>query len=240
MPRLKTLQEYGNQLFAIFDDGFKTLVLPFSDKMWKLVNPYSGASQLLSFSDQMVCIFDDGTTDVAYNTHNGLWVVNPGVDSVPVSDIIDNLLPGFYITNPGGTVASGWQWHIDNTTTDGGLTGRGGDDLSYSYGTNFYAPGAGTVSHFDVSGVGMVVKLILDTPATRTKPQYVSDAVGPMVAIWFEHCSASYDGHKNQGDLIGKSGDGYGAYGAHLHVHGLVDTGNVAGTGNRCCFWNFL
>lgn len=149
--------------------------------------------------------------------------------------LVDNISPGHPVTNPGHTFASGWAWHVDSTG------GYGGVDLAYNFQT-FKAPGAGTVDHFDVAGVGMIVRLTLDTPAQRINPQEPSghDAYGPIVAIWFEHCSAAIDGHHEQGDVIGTSGDGYGQYAPHLHVHGLTDHSKSAGTANRAQFFSFV
>lgn len=163
------------------------------------------------------------------------WAVG-GSGSVGGS-LVDTISPGHPVTNPGGTFTSGWTWHVE----DGPNPGYGGVDLAYNF-QEFTAPAAGTVSHFDVAGVGMVVKLVLDTPVTRVLPQEPAgyDAEGPIVAVWFEHCSAAVDGHHYEGEVIGTSGDGYGQYAPHLHVHGLTDTGNVARTNNRSQFFDFI
>lgn len=200
----------------------------------------ANVTRLQVYGNLIKVIYDDASTDLAYPTSGGLWIVKastpPDGGGGDGSGLIDTISSGHHITNPGGTVASGWQWHIDNNG------GRGGDDWNYSYGTKYKAPGAGTVTHFDVAGVGMVVKLVLDTPATPAihALQPHGDAGAPMKAIWFQHGSAAYDGHCEQGDVIGKSGNGYGAYAAHLHVHGMTDTGDVAGSDNRTCFWDYV
>ena len=158
------------------------------------------------------------------------WDSNSGLSG----GVTDTIFPGHAVTNPGGTIASGWQWHIDNSP------GRGGDDFAYNFET-FRAPAAGVVDHFDVAGVGMVVRLTLDQPTARTSPQQPQgDAYGPIFSIWFEHCSAAIDGPCVEGAIIGTSGDGYGTYPAHLHVHALTDHSSVAGTANRACMWGFL
>lgn len=175
-------------------------------------------------------IDSNGDVQSEIPTANYPWLAYTG--DTP-SEVVDTLLPGHTITNPGGTIASGWAWHIANNG------GRGGVDLNYNFQT-FTAPAAGTVSHFNVAGVGMVVKLVLDTPAPRTSPRQPSgDQPGPMTAIWFQHCSAAVDGHAEEGDVIGTSGDGGGLYSPHLHVHGMIDNGNTASAFNRCNFWGF-
>jgi len=181
----------------------------------------------------MAVLFDDGTKLLAYPTSGGLWIVNgSGGGTPPVGGLIDNILPGHVFAE--GSLEADWQWHLDNADN------RGGSDLNYIF-EPFYAPGAGTLTTFDVAGVGMVAKLVLDVPAVRTQPAFAYDQPGPMVAVWFQHNSvAAPDGHVNQGDYIGTSGDGYGEYPAHLHVHGLIDTGNVATNANRTCFWHFI
>lgn len=162
------------------------------------------------------------------------WDANASGDGT-TGTLVDTISPGHTVTNPGHTFASGWAWHVANAA------GHGGVDLNYNFQT-FTAPGAGTVDHFNVAGVGMIVRLTLDTPAIRVQPQEPSgyDAYGPIVAIWFEHCSAAVDGHHEQGEVIGTSGDGGGLYAPHLHVHGLTDHGNVAGTTNRAQFFSFV
>lgn len=187
-----------------------------------------------AFGNQLKAIFDDDSYVLLAPTPTGMWVTaaSSGGGPTPGTGLIDNISPGHVFAE--GDVVTDWQWHVDNAS------GRGGNDLNFIF-EDFYAPGDGTLSHFDVSGVGMVVKLILDTPAVRTKPAYPNDAAGPVLAIWYEHCSASMpDGHYTQGQKIGTSGDGYGTYPAHLHVHGLIDTGDTAGSTNRSCFFNFV
>lgn len=199
----------------------------------------AGVTHIQQYGNQMTIIYDDGSRQLAYPTPGGLWLPKRApvvVPPDPTGDLIDNLEPGHGFAE--GTLEADWQWHLDN---NGGPHGRGGNDLNYAYGTDFYAPGAGTISHFDVSGVGMVVKLILDVPAVRTQPAFENDYPGPMQAIWFQHCSDSAaDGHYNQGDYIGKSGDGYGDYPAHLHVHGREDTTDSSSGDGRTCFWHFI
>jgi hypothetical protein len=183
--------------------------------------------------NQLLIKFDDGSKSIAYPTPNkGFWTVSNSftVDPTLISDTIS---PLHSITNPGGTIADGWQWHLDNNSN------RGGADFDYNFQT-FTAPAAGTVTHFDITGVGMVVKLVLDTPAIRINPQLTTDAYGPMTAIWFQHCSAAVDGHAEMGDIIGTSGDGYGAYSPHLHVHGMINNTNSSPSTARCNFWGFV
>ena len=181
---------------------------------------------------------DDGTLFMGLPSGGNLWLIGgdgtPPVDPPdPVGGLIDNILPGHVFAE--GSLFDDWQWHLDNADN------RGGNDLNYAYGENIFSPGAGTITHFDVSGVGMVIRLILDVPAVRTKPAFAYDQPGPMVAVWFQHTSASApDGRVAQGDYIGKGGDGYGDYPTHLHVHGLTDTGGVASNTNRTCFWHFV
>lgn len=189
-----------------------------------------------TFGNNLMVEMDDGSQLLAVPTGGSLWRVTAntggGIDPGDGS-LIDNILPGHVFAE--GSLLADWQWHLDNANN------RGGSDLNYAYGEPIYAPGAGTLSHFDVEDVGQVIKLVLDVPAIRTKPQFAYDQLGPMVAVWFQHTSESApDGHVNQGDYIGKGGDGYGDYPTHLHVHGLIDTGNVASNANRCCFWNFV
>lgn len=165
------------------------------------------------------------------------WAAGGSGSTGPVvqgGGLVDVISPGHTVTNPGHTIAAGWAWHM-------ATAGRGGVDWDYAYGTDIRAMGAGTVDHFNVSGVGMVTRLVLDTPVNRSDPQEPSgDAYGPIKAVWYEHTSASYDGHVEAGDIIGKSGDGGGLYQPHLHVHGLTDTGKVAGSGNRSNVFDFL
>ena len=197
-------------------------------------------TRIQQYGNQLLAIFDDGSRKFAYPTSSGtLWVVG-GVYVEPpdpgTGTIIDTISPGHSVTNPGGTILSGWQWHLNNNGN------RGGIDWNYNFQT-FTAPAAGTVDHFDVSGVGMVVRLTLDTPAVRTggrisPTQY--DQEGPMKSIWFQHCSAAVDGHHEQGEVIGTSGNGYGAYAAHLHVHGQVNDSTASGNGVRCHPWGFM
>lgn len=225
------LQEYGNNLAVIFSGGNRALAVNTGTDIFFVDYNIEDVSFLQRFGDQIAVVFLDGSIAFAYKTAGtNLYYVSAS-GSVPTGDLIDTITPGHTVNN--GSVAADWQWHLDNNSN------RGGVDLDYNFQT-FTAPGAGTVSHFDVSGVGMVVRLILDTPAVRVNPQLTNDQYGPMVAIWFQHCSASVDGHAEQGDIIGTSGDGYGDYGAHLHVHGLIDTGISAGSSNRCNFWGFV
>lgn len=226
--KLVNVQEFGNSLAILIDDGKRVLAHPFSTTYYKTVTNDYEIKGIYVLNDNMLSILmDSGDKVMAYpNNNNDYWTpISNEFNTTP--DLIDTLLPGHSVTNPGGTIAAGWQWHLDNNSN------RGGVDLNYNF-QDFKAPGKGSVDHFDVSGVGMVVRLTLTTPAVRTKPQLTNDAFGPMTAIWFQHCSDSYDGSKNQNVAIGKSGDGYGAYGSHLHVHG-VDSG-----GNRCNFWGFV
>jgi len=185
----------------------------------------------------------------AYPTAGGLWIVkseksvDPNPDPDP--DPTDPTLPGYtitdnlrsddhYVTNPGGTIKSGWDWHIENSG------GRGGVDLRYDF-EDFKAPASGTVTHFNVPGVGMVVRLKLDHWVSRKHPKYTNEPEGPIKAIWFQHCSASKpNGHYDKGDIIGTSGNGGGLYAPHLHVHGMSDIGSVASASNRLCMWNFI
>lgn len=198
----------------------------------------ASVTHIQEFGNQLAVIFDDGSRKLAVPTPGGLWIVQSGggPPDPGAGTLIDNILPGHAFAE--GSLADDWQWHLDN---NGGPHGRGGNDLNYSFGTPFKAPGSGTVTHFDVSGVGMVVKLILDTPAPRTQPAFENDYPGPMLAVWFQHCSGSVgDGHYNQGDVIGTSGDGYGDYPAHLHVHGKQTTDNSSSGVDRTCFWHFV
>lgn len=187
----------------------------------------AGAANLASSAT----VDSSGTVQAVIPSAQYPWAV--GGSGVP--DVVDTISPAHTITNPGGTIASAWQWHIDNNG------GRGGVDWNYAYGTDFTAPADGVVDHFDVVGVGMVVRLTLNTPAARINPQEPdNDQYGPILSIWFQHCSAAYDGPASQGDVIGKSGDGYGAFTAHLHVHALTNTSSVAGSTNRANFWGFV
>lgn len=199
MPQVAVIQEYGNLVKVIYDDGTFQFAYP---------TPLS--------TDYIVGPVEE---------------VDPP-DPEPGNGLIDNILPGYVFAE--GTLANDWQWHLDNANN------RGGNDLNYIF-DPVYAPGAGTISNFEVDGVGLVVKLVLDTPAVRTKPAFAYDQPGPMTAIWFQHMSsAAPSGHVAQGAYIGETGDGWGDYPAHLHVHGLIDNGNVAGNWNRCCFWHFV
>lgn len=191
----------------------------------------SGAAGLASSAT----ITHDGIVQQAIPDASYPWDANGSGGGGAEGTLTDTISPGHSVTNPGGTFASGWQWHVTNAS------GHGGVDLNYNF-QDFTAPGAGTVRHFDVAGVGMVVVLQLDTPAQRVLPQEPSghDAYGPITAVWFEHCSAAVDGHHEEGEVIGTSGDGYGQYAPHLHVHGLTDNGNVAGTTNRAQFFSFV
>lgn len=189
---------------------------------------------LQEYGNLIAVLYDDGTKAFAYPTTGGLWIVNGTEQTPPIEfPIIDNILPGHSITNPGGTIVTAWNWHLANNSN------RGGVDLNYNF-QDFVAPGSGTVSHFDIAGVGMVVKLVLDEPVPRKMPQLGYDQYGPMTAIWFQHCSAAVDGHAEQGDVIGTSGNGYGDYGAHLHVHGMINNTNSAPASARCNFWGFV
>lgn len=196
-------------------------------------------ASITDLGNQVKVLYDDGTVQIAYPTVlDGNWIVGP-VKTVPPPDppdpanpLIDTILPGHRFAE--GTLAADWQWHLDNANN------RGGSDLNFIF-EDVRAPGAGTITAFEVGGVGLVIKLVLDTPAVRTKPAFAYDQHGPMVAIWFQHMSSNMpNGHVNQGDIIGRTGDGWGEYPAHLHIHGLTDTGNVAGNWNRTCFWHFL
>ena len=245
-----SISENGNQLSITFSDKS---VAPayFVNGYWVIGKNSVGANNLMQYGEQFVITYDNGDIQTAYQTGLGYWVLNnqdagitvpvdpPDNPPVPPVDnsgktVKDLILPGHHITNPGGTIASGWTWHINRT-------GRGGDDINYNF-EEFKAPADGTVTHFDVAGVGMVVKLVLDKPAIRKNPKQAAgnDAEGPMKAIWFEHCSGNRDGHAKRGDVIGRSGDGYGAYAPHLHVHGRNDTVNDTTGNGRCCFWGFV
>lgn len=218
--------DIGGQMRINFDDGSFEFAVPVPGGMWQ-----SPRVMLQDSGNQITVIYGGGNKAVAAPAPGGVWFVGPG-GGTPPTGLTDTLLPGHVFAE--GTLYDDWMWHIDNANN------RGGNDLNYIF-APFYAPGPGMLSTFDVPGVGMVAKLILDTPAVRTQPQFPFDQPGPMVAVWFQHNSvAAPDGHVNTGDYIGTSGDGYGDYPAHLHVHGLTDTGNVASNTNRTCFWNFL
>lgn len=235
------LTRYGNSFKVIFDDGSATLAIQSSTTLWYIKNNSQGAKTIIELGNQTLINFSDGSIQVAVPTGGDIFIT--GVQSSnapppsPATNLIDTISPGHHITNPGGTIASGWAWHIANEG------GRGGDDWNYSFGTPFKAPGAGTVNHRDITGVGMVVELVLDTPVARINPEQAAgyDQFGPIVSVHFEHCSASIDGHHNQGDVIGKSGNGYGLYPSHLHVHGqTTDAGGFSSSSNRCCLWGFI
>lgn len=226
MPAVSKLLLFGNQLKIIYDDASVELAYPTTGGIW-----YAPRVKLQEIGNQIAIIYGGGNKDIAYPSAGGYWNVKPG-SVTPPTGLTDTLLPGHVFAE--GSLYDDWMWHINNANN------RGGSDLNYIF-EPFYAPAPGMLSTFDVGGVGMVAKLILDTPAVRTQPQFPYDQPGPMVAIWFQHNSAAApDGHVNTGDYIGTSGDGYGDYPAHLHVHGLIDTGNVASNTNRTCFWNFL
>lgn len=195
-------------------------------------------AKLQELGNQMKVLYDDGTYQIAYPTVvGGLWEVGPFAtvdppDPEPGTGLVDNILPGHVFAE--GSLAADWQWHLDNADN------RGGNDLNYIF-QDVFSPGAGTITAFEVGGVGLVVKLVLDTPAQRTKPAFAHEAGDTMVAVWFQHMSSNApNGHIAQGGLIGRTGDGWGDYPAHLHVHGLTDTGNVASNTNRVCFWHFV
>lgn len=233
MP-VTSIHKTGDNLIIIFNKLGRALAYYTGNNTWLCKDPTIQSIQI--YGMQLVINYTDGTIGIATYTGNDVW--NISNTAAPIAGpLIDTISPGHHITNPGGTIASGWQWHITNEGN------RGGDDWNYSYGTNFTAPAAGTINHFDVSGVGMIVELVLDVPVVRTQPQQAAgfDQFGPIAAIHFEHCSASVDGHHNQGEVIGKSGNGYGAYPAHLHVHGqTTDTGGPSSSANRCCMWGFV
>lgn len=196
-------------------------------------------TRIEEFGNGLAVLFDDGTRRIAYPTTGGLWLIGGIVDTPPdpgSGTVIDTISPGHTITNPGGTILSGWQWHLNNNGNRGGL------DFNYNFQT-FTAPADGVVDHFDVSGVGMVVRLTLTTPAVRTGPRLAPtqyDQQGPMLSIWFQHCSAAIDGPAAQGDVIGTSGNGYGAYPEHLHVHGQVNSSTSSTNAVRCHPWGFM
>ena len=234
------LQVLGNQLKITFDDGSVALAYPSISNHFIVRDNNENCTYIRELGNQVQINYQNGDIQIGYRFGDYWILTNTDAGAVtpppppPKPNIKDTISVGHHITNPGGTVASGWKWHVDNNGH------RGGDDWNYDFQT-FRAPANGTVTHFDVAGVGMVVKLVLDHPATRSHPEQAAgfDQNGPMKAIWFQHCSHSVDGHHEQGDIIGTSGDGYGAYAPHLHVHGLTDTGNSAGSTNRCCFWGF-
>lgn len=226
------LQEFGDCIAAVLDNGDKILAYPTGGSMWVFRNNTRNLKLISKFQDQLVVRTDDDKLFTAYRgTGTNLYFIKGELVAEP--KLVDTISPGHSVTNPGGTVAAGWQWHLDNN----GL--RGGVDWNYDF-QNIKAPGKGTVSHFDVSGVGMVIRLVLDTPAVRKDPQLDNDEFGPMTAIWFQHCSDANDGAVDIDDIIGVSGDGYGAYGAHLHVHGMINNGSSAPEGTRCNFWGFV
>lgn len=238
------IREIGNLLYITNDDGTMTPAYPISSGIWQ-VN--TSVATLQKWGNLLAIVNGDGagTILLAYPSGSGLWLVPQGVapPPAPSGNLIDTISSGYSVTNPptapnnGTAVSSGWAWHVANNS------GRGGVDWNYSYGTAFKAPGAGNVTNFDVTGVGMVIQLILDTPVARTLTQEPAgyDQVGPIVAIFFQHCSAAVaPAHYNQNDIIGYSGNGYGQYYSHLHVHGMIDTTHNATNANRCQFWDFL
>lgn len=233
--RITTIEKYGDSLAVLIDDGTRVIAYPVNTMWIPMLNDY-GIKYIEMYGNSLLIRADDDNNILAHSANGvDIWFaeLNDIGGTPPVASLIDTIWPGHSITNPGGTIASGWQWHLDNNGD------RGGVDFNYNF-QNFTAPGAGTVDHFDVTSVGMVVRLILDTPADRINPQLTNDAYGPMTAIWFQHCSDSFDGPVSQGDVIGTSGNGYGDYGAHLHVHGMINNGGSAPSSARCNFWGFV
>lgn len=242
MAILTNVQRYGSQLVIIFDDNSRILAYASSKKLWlvhKSTANKNNVTNVKKYGNELVVCFDDGSKVLCYSAGN-VWkpVSNVGT-GVIITKPIDTILPGHHcnIGTGTGTVTESWAYHVATAN------GRGGVDLNYSYGSTFRAPADGTVNTFDVSGVGMIVQLVLNNSATRTLgPEPSNDSYGPMVAMFFEHCSnglASGTAVK-QNDYIGASGDGYGTYPAHLHVHGMVDLSHTATSSNRCQFWDFL
>lgn len=233
-----SVQLFGNQLVAVKSDASQTIFNPTGGSVYYSVSNTTNLDHIKVIGhDTLSIVYKNGASQPAYYTGNNIWYADPTFTAGdPVFGLVDTISPGHHITNPGGTIDDGWTWHIVNEGN------RGGDDWNYSYGTNFAAPGPGVVDHFDVAGVGMVVRLTLTTPATRINAEQAAgyDQYGPMSSIHFEHCAGSVDGPCSEGDIIGQSGDGYGAYPAHLHVHGQINESSPSSSANRCCFWGFV
>lgn len=236
------LKELGNQIEVVFDNGSRVIAYPVSDGLWYVPTNTFELTRLVRYGNLIKCIDADDGIELAYRgVGDSLWYVGEIaiVDPPdPIKTLVDNISPGHAVTNPGGTVVSGWAWHLANNG------GRGGVDWNYGMpngvGTPIKAPGDGVVSGFDLPGVGLVIKLVLDEPAKRLHTAKEGEAAGALRAIWFQHCSTVNTGRVDQGDYVGRSGNGYGAYSPHLHVHGMIGTGNSAPASSRTDFWSFV
>lgn len=230
-----------SELLPSGPDDWTVLVISANDLRGGTGNPFwdqhnyrseiEGAARLASSAT----VDSAGTVQATIPNAEYPWAVGgSGTTTGPGSEIVDTVLPGHRVTNPGGTVESGWAWHMETA-------GRGGVDINYAYGTDLIAPVDGVVDELQIATVGMVTRLTLDNPVYRVGARQPSgDAEGPIYSIWFQHTSATYPGRVSRGQVIGKSGDGYGNYQPHLHIHALTDQSTVAGSNNRANFFAFV
>lgn len=140
------------------------------------------------------------------------------------------------------------KWEVSGDWEDHATYSPGGTDYPTPYGSRLIAPDAGTLRYDGwVGSAGRRATLILDTPVNRSIPASKTvmlgggtEAAGPMVAIVFQHLSASPTEGKyreGQADMVrtGASANGkeYGGD-VHSHVHGLD------AKGRRLDFTKFL
>lgn len=182
---------------------------------------------LQEFGNLIKVLFDDGTSQLAYPTPLARnWVVAPaGSVTPPESPLIDYAFDDWGISFEGD-----WEWHSSYS--------RGGTDYPMGMNTPIKAPASGTlVNYGNTDAAGLKSILIFDTPVARVTPasstlmngvyRETDAGAAPAASYVIQHLNSQVaEGHYNQGEVIGYSGNTAGSSTGqiHLHAHLLAGT----------------
>lgn len=220
MAVVSKVQQVGNSLKLIFDDGTAKIAVQSNMGFWK-----AAGLTVVEFGN-MLRITNGVESAIAFPTVGGLWLSKPITGGGPG--------PGTGLHNYYSE-----EMPLTGTWEDHASYSRGGTDWGGSawMGLGIKAPAAGTlVNYGNTDGAGLKSILIFDTTYPRKLPAsstlmngvYVENSTDPAQSFVIQHLSGQVAaGHYNQGDVIGFLGNtaGPGSTGdTHLHAHLLAGT----------------